>query len=122
MPTRRPVKRTRCVACRDLVETTVLGRCPKCMSVEAGATRDWRLDACMTRGFVRSDGRQLACVVMRSGEYWLVMAVETLQSNGEGARYLIGRPQTMIAAVGMAEAFGRRWLEDCRVQPSEKPS
>lgn len=129
MPARRRTRRTKCVACGELAETTVLGRCPKCVGIETGASKDWRLDACLTRAFVRHDGAQLSCVVMKSAETWLVIAVATARSGSnnearDGTRYVLGRPVSMIAALEIADVFGRAWLEksDTPKRAGEEPS
>ena len=106
----RRLKRTRCLECRELAETTVLGRCPRCVRIDSALLPDWTIETSLMRSVVRHDRTRLALCVRHCADRWRVHAVETGPTGVQSACE-IATTYGMPDALAAAERFGRRWLE-----------
>lgn len=102
--------------CRSFVESTVLGRCARCTSVQTSQEADWTLYATLGRTFRRHDGRILRLLVSpddrlgTSTRRWDVSALESTPS-GEPYSCVVGTRHRMTDAVDLADHFAVQWLE-----------
>lgn len=110
MSKRNTVRRIRCASCGELAATTVLGRCPRCTSVEYALASAWQLETSLTRTLVRPDGARLGLYVRREGDHWSVHIIETRVDGGQSVAQL-SAALALPAALGEADTFARRWLE-----------
>ena len=120
-----PLKKTKCVTCGRLVATVVLGRCPRCMSVQNGLTADdWTFQTNLMRRFPKSNGMTLVCSVARvpsleSDIKWFAIAIESGGTTFEAVfdehgHKVIGKYATLEAAMRASESFAESWLKDFR--------
>ena len=102
--------RVRCLHCERLVASTVLGRCPRCFSIESALASDWTVDSALVRQLVRHDQTRLALYVRKESSAWTVHAIETTRDDKQ---YIcrITRQPLLPDALAAGETFGRRWLE-----------
>ena len=108
--TKKPtLKKTRCVLCRELAASTVLGRCPSCTRIDSGTAGDWLIESVLTRSFRRHDRTQLDLIVRLRNGTWLVTAYLGVDNEIPGCR--IAQCAALGTALSAAEQFGRRWLE-----------
>ena len=110
MTKRRDVARVRCLHCGMLAPSMVLGRCPRCLSIDSALAADWTVDSALVRQIVRHDKTRLALYVRKEGSSWCVHAIET-DANDKPCICRVTRRDLLPAALEAAEAFGRRWLE-----------
>ena len=134
MPKAQPrptLKKIRCLYCGRHARSTVLGRCPRCLSVANALASDWTVDSALVRQVVRHDSTRLVLYVRQEHNEWGVHAVETVSSeNDDQFICRVTRRQLLPDALAAGEAFARRWLENAPgtsvatyvERPTERPS
>ena len=111
MPAKKPLKKTRCLQCRKIVETTVLGRCPHCMSLDSALAADWQPSTSFVRILTRPlDKVRLAMSITTDGRAWRLTAYET-RRDGSQTHAEIVRGPALVDVVREGDYFARRWIE-----------
>lgn len=111
MPAKKPSRSVRCLFCGKPTPTMVLGRCPRCLSIESALATDWRVDGALTRQLVRHESSRLALYVRLEGDDWTVHAIETLAGEERQSICRVTARRLLPDALSAAELFGRQWLE-----------
>ena len=111
MPAKKPLKKVRCVACRQLAETVLMGRCPRCTAVDNALASGWQPSSSIVKVVQRSDRYRLTLSIMSEGNgNWRLVAYEKAP-GGQKHQAELGFKTDLIDAVRDGDLFARRWVE-----------